>query len=1193
MAAQPNDLPLVVISYNLADRDLAEQLEKSMDQVREFGPVAVWHDNLRHWDDTVAEYLKRAKVIVPLISADYLRDDVILNEIPKQLELREKDGFKVIPIIDWNCEWRHIDWLKNLKVFTLDRPSSESPLNFLQSQVRSIAAEIVREATKKPDSDDANKSAISEPSQPPDNQSVNDDFLQSYNLSTGARLVIDRARTLATLTYDERPVVTTGCLLFAIAESYDRTIPVADFLRTALLRKSEDRYHEVLNSLYPKLGTTSPNWVAVLDKTNHEKDRFSSGFVRMCRMAQRISQKTSSYSPANVELLEGGLTAKPQFGLIFVHHLLAALLTFKDETDSPDVRSTCSQLGIDPFSLCLEYFGFLTEYLKLNDHPDLIPAWRDVLGLPVEAAENGATKTDAPPPKSNAAAIEIEPNDLKTKVAGFFSDTWEGNDLLNIQDDVNALAALIAAWSIEPPLSIGLFGEWGSGKSHFMRQMKKRVEALSAKARQSTDHQADIGYYKNIVQIEFNAWHYINGNLWASLVEHIFARLKLYDDEPISLSEDRRRRLMKNLEVDKQVEKKLDAKKAELEIKEKEAVHRANVAKAESLVKSKELQQMRDGLITSALNTLDLTIKFNEDQQKLLSEMGLPPESVNSPSKVRERYRELEKVWNRVQAQWKIFKKNPYRLVVIFAVLVIPALLTYVVNHFLGLTLRQVTGYVTPFVTSILALFSAVSPVWRKFTKGLKLIADENERIESERQRDITRLENEASVLTRQYMEAKQESDLIKVRIAELQKEIAAPQSGKLLSEFIEDRAAATDYRRHLGIPALIRRDFEKLAALFREQRKDEENRTEGQDLKVVNRIILYIDDLDRCPPDLVVQVLQAIHLLLAFPLFVVVVGVDARWITRSLEEKYEWLQPEDESRNGTDARHTGRTATAHDYLEKIFQIPFWINPLGEKSCEGLITGLTEASRKQSAHRQNATKPETKSDGRTHPQNLPAEDEAFALGNPIFQRLPVNEIVNPNPANVEPQQDDVQPTGAQQPDPGQTTHATETIMKDEEIDLLPASLDITEDEVKYMKKLAPLIGRSPRAVKRFLNCYRLYKVRIKPESLRAFLGKDGHFPEFKIVMLLLGVITGQPSLSLYFIHELQKPQEKSLQDVLNKLHKHSEIAAHSEWSVISDFLDKRTEEDADIATAEITEEMANRICRYSFRQSERSVQVTA
>ena len=36
-----------------------------------------------------------------------------------------------------------------------------------------------------------------------------------------------------------------------------------------------------------------------------------------------------------------------------------------------------------------------------------------------------------------------------------------------------------------------------------------------------------------------------------------------------------------------------------------------------------------------------------------------------------------------------------------------------------------------------------------------------------------------------------------------------------------------------------------------------------------------------------VVQVLQAVHLLLSFPLFTVVVAVDARWISRALREQF------------------------------------------------------------------------------------------------------------------------------------------------------------------------------------------------------------------------------------------------------------------------------------------------------------------
>jgi hypothetical protein len=49
----------------------------------------------------------------------------------------------------------------------------------------------------------------------------------------------------------------------------------------------------------------------------------------------------------------------------------------------------------------------------------------------------------------------------------------------------------------------------------------------------------------------------------------------------------------------------------------------------------------------------------------------------------------------------------------------------------------------------------------------------------------------------------------------------------------------------------------------------------DGRPPPTLSRIVLYIDDLDRCPEKLVVEVLRAVHLLLAFDLFVCVVAVD------------------------------------------------------------------------------------------------------------------------------------------------------------------------------------------------------------------------------------------------------------------------------------------------------------------------------
>jgi hypothetical protein len=94
-----------------------------------------------------------------------------------------------------------------------------------------------------------------------------------------------------------------------------------------------------------------------------------------------------------------------------------------------------------------------------------------------------------------------------------------------------------------------------------------------------------------------------------------------------------------------------------------------------------------------------------------------------------------------------------------------------------------------------------------------------------------------------------------------------------------------------------------------------------------LERIVLYIDDLDRCPPKRVVEALSAVYLLLALPLFVVVVAVDPRWLERSLRHHYaELLDPDP-----IDGPVTGElVATSLDYLDKIFQIPYALVPMGE-----------------------------------------------------------------------------------------------------------------------------------------------------------------------------------------------------------------------------------------------------------------------
>jgi hypothetical protein len=88
---------------------------------------------------------------------------------------------------------------------------------------------------------------------------------------------------------------------------------------------------------------------------------------------------------------------------------------------------------------------------------------------------------------------------------------WAGDgadpaDLVGIGAEVDGFACLIASKALRPPLAIGLFGEWGSGKSFFLRSLQRRIDTLVSDPAAHGLPQAALPFYTSIVQIEFNAW---------------------------------------------------------------------------------------------------------------------------------------------------------------------------------------------------------------------------------------------------------------------------------------------------------------------------------------------------------------------------------------------------------------------------------------------------------------------------------------------------------------------------------------------------------------------------------------------------------------------------------------------------------------------------------------------------------------
>ena len=178
----------------------------------------------------------------------------------------------------------------------------------------------------------------------------------------------------------------------------------------------------------------------------------------------------------------------------------------------------------------------------------------------------------------------------------------------------------------------------------------------------------------------------------------------------------------------------------------------------------------------------------------------------------------------------------------------------------------------------------------------------------------------------RRRLDARQRT--LRREIAQLKERLALADAATRLSAFLADRAGPDAYRQYRSLLGQVRGDLRQLSDDLNQVRR--EWLADGAaGAPPLERIVLYIDDLDRCPPQKVVEVLEAIHLMLALELFVVVVAVDARWLTRSLEHHYRELfsHPADTVTSSSRLDVNGGMASPADYLDKIFQIPYALTP--------------------------------------------------------------------------------------------------------------------------------------------------------------------------------------------------------------------------------------------------------------------------
>ena len=806
-------------------------------------------------------------------------------------------------------------------------------------------------------------------------------------------------------------------------------------------------------------------------------------------------ENITDYADSVLQLAERIATVTSKTSRVSARHLFAALVTLVPGKRSIVAHDRLREAGLTLEGVRVKFLAFVVRTCFLDDKA----GWRNIL----------------------------TPIVRQNLISGFSPDDASGaqEDKLDITPDVNAFASLIASTEINPPLSVGLFGEWGSGKTFFMEKVHDRVAWLSEQARISGHGQHECAYFHHIVQVRFNAWRYMGGHLWASLVQHIFESLSAREEDA------GQRRDYWLLQVSEAGKRKTEAE--EVRNRLLNAQKAAEGRLGQLLEEQVQTRELRVGDVTKALWKW-----FNtpgETQGKLKTHLvGLGiQELMESKEELYKAHDQLAGVIGDAKLVLRritTLLRKPDRTLLYFALAVIgvavvivlvPVILERLGPDWLPFLQTAIATWVTRgvlFFGGSLAWFGqrlcAVHSVLKPLREAAKKFDADVDEKRAERENAVkAKVEvarQEGAELGERVSAANDMVTAADRDLKEKQKQLQDQEPPRRLAKFIEDRADSSDYLKHLGIMSLIHSDFAQLSRLISEQNDQllhPEQQTEmfvPEEVRV-NRIVLYIDDLDRCQPDKVVEVLQAVHLLLALPLFVVVVGVDARWMYNSLSGEYQNLLTgsggeRKQVRDGDGSAGLLYSATPWDYLGKIFQIPFWIGAMGAPACGALIEHLAKG-----AASKPATDAGTGDEGGKEPERTVAGGEPDRGVGPAPEKEPAPRVTptatGTGPASVG--------TGA-------------GIVFDPN----PPSLDISQHELDFLKGMAPIVSESPRTVKRFVNLYRLVKAGHPwPDVEHAagwdFVGDNGKSPEYRAAIILLAVAVAKPELCAAFFKEVE------------------------------------------------------------------------
>jgi len=541
----------------------------------------------------------------------------------------------------------------------------------------------------------------------------------------------------------------------------------------------------------------------------------------------------------------------------------------------------------------------------------------------------------------------------------FANDSPTGPDRLNIEAEVYALAETISLKDMKPPLVVGILGGWGWGKSFVLKLLEERIAKIRCHDLTSYKDNLDkFPYVGHPYVIRFDAWTYAKSSLWASLMQTILLELNrqigleqaldklkeisLLKGGPVwqllsGLSDKQRKDFLENdlgkkaLDQEKEFSRgkvggealwerfkqlKDDERKKLLEAEEELATRQHELESAKADIEAKVDEKLQHQAKWAAWEqVLDELMRIGYEKSEVDNK------SEKDPPTFKEIEEKIKKIKFLPKKLWVGVGTAPLAFLVFGIVAVVAELNLESVKNGVG-WLGGVVGVVVSVMNSIRRANTWLEEKNRKYQSRVtaaserlnvqreqmirKLVSEQDESYRKERQKGET-----AASESRSISELEENIRKLEIKVEDHRRNVGTTAGYDSLLDFVKGRIASGYYDEKLGLLHQVQKDLNELtdALLLGEGAAQLFPRR-------APRIILIVDDLDRCPPERVVEVLEAAQLLVKTELFVLVLAMDIRYITRALEKTYKGVL----IRNGD--------PSGLDYIEKIVQVPYRVRPI-------------------------------------------------------------------------------------------------------------------------------------------------------------------------------------------------------------------------------------------------------------------------